>query len=67
MLAPYQYGFRQRRSTLDALIKLESDVKKAIIMKEDLVAVYFDIEKAYDMMWKERLLLKLGKIEERNL
>ncbi len=46
-LAPYQYGFRQGRSTLDALFKLETDVKKAIIMKEGLVAaVYFDIEKA---------------------
>ncbi len=45
-LAPYQYSFRQGRSTLDALIKLETDVKKAIIMKEGLVALYFDIEKA---------------------
>ncbi len=31
-------------------------------MKEGLVAVYFDIEKAYGMMWKEGLLIKLGKI-----
>ncbi len=31
-------------------------------MKEVLVAVYFDIEKAYDMMWREGVLLKLQRI-----
>jgi len=48
-LAPNQYGFRKGRSTLDALVKLETDVKKAIAVKERLVAVYFDMEKAYVM------------------
>lgn len=62
VLASYQYGFRKGRSTLDALIKFETDIKKALSMKEGLVAVYFDVEKAYDMLWKEGLLLKLKKI-----
>lgn len=30
--------------------------------KEAVVAVFFDIEKAYDMMWKEGLLIKLDKM-----
>ncbi len=33
-------------------------------MKEGLVAVYFDIEKAYGMMWKEGLLIKLELKQE---
>lgn len=31
-------------------------------MKEFLVAVFFDIEKAYDTLWREGLLIKLDKI-----
>lgn len=62
LIAPYQFGFRPGRSTLDALIRLETDVKKALAMKEVLVAVYFDTEKAYDMMWREGLLLKLQRM-----
>ncbi len=61
-LAPNQYGFRKGRSTLDALVKLETDVKKSIAVKEGLVAVYFDMEKAYDMLWKEGLLIKMKRI-----
>ncbi len=62
LIAPYQFGFRPGRSTSDALLRLETDVKKALAMKEVLVAVYFDIEKAYDMMWREGVLLKLQRI-----
>ncbi len=31
-------------------------------MKSFLVAVFFDIEKAYDTLWREGLLIKLNKI-----
>ncbi len=31
-------------------------------MKSFLVAVFFDIEKAYDTLWREGLLIKLKKI-----
>ncbi len=47
---------------MDALILFENDVKKALIMKESLVAVFFDIEKAYDTLCSEGLLIKLNKI-----
>lgn len=30
--------------------------------KEVLVGVFFDVEKAYDMLWKQGLLVKLDKI-----
>ncbi len=55
-------GFRKKRSTMDALILFENDVKKALIMKEFLFAVFFDIEKAYDTLSREGLLIKLNKI-----
>lgn len=56
---PYQSGFRQGRSTMDAVISLDVDVKKAMVNKDAVVAVFLDIEKAYDMLWKEGLLITL--------
>lgn len=41
------------------IICLDSEIRKAHVNKEVLVGVFFDIEKAYDMMWKEGLLIKL--------
>ena len=56
----YQSGFRQGRSTMDAVLDLDIDIKKAIANKEAVVAVFLDIEKAYyDMLWKEGLLIAL--------
>lgn len=34
------------------MIRLETDIKKSLAMKEVLVAVFFDIEKAYDTVKK---------------
>lgn len=57
-----QSGFRKGRSTLDSVLRLENEIRKAQANKESVVAVFFDIEKAYDMMWKEGLLIKLSKL-----
>jgi len=40
-------------------IHLETDIRKAQINKEVLVGVFIDVENAYDMLWKEGLLIKL--------
>lgn len=40
-------------------MKVSNEAEKAISMKEVMVLVYFDIEKAYDSMWREGLLIKL--------
>lgn len=63
IISPYQSGFRKGRSTLDAVISLETDIRKAQVNKEVVVAaIFFDIEKAYDMLWKEGLLIKFEQI-----
>ena len=47
---------------MDAVVRLENEIRKAQANKESVVVVFFDIEKAYDMMWKEGLLIKLYKM-----
>lgn len=39
-----------------------SDIRKALINKEVLIGVFFDVEKAYNMWWKEGLLIKIDKM-----
>ena len=48
LIAPYQNGFRKGRSTMDTLVKVNNEIEKAFKMKELMVIVFFDIEKAYD-------------------
>lgn len=47
------------RSTIDSVTVLDQDIKKAIINKEGVIAVFLDIKKPYDSMWKDGLLIKL--------
>lgn len=47
---------------MDSILCLESEIRKAQTNKEMVIAIFFDIEKAYDMLWKEGLLIKLHKI-----
>lgn len=54
-----QSGFRRGTSTMDSVISLDSDVKRSMVNKEGVVAVFLEIEKAYDMLWKEGLIIKL--------
>lgn len=54
-----QSGFRKHHSTTDHLLKLSDHIHKAINTKQHTLAVFLDIQKAYDMLWKEGLLVKL--------
>ena len=59
MLAPTQSGFRTGRSTLDHLVRLETYVREGMVNREHVVAVLFDLEKAYDMTWRYGILSDL--------
>lgn len=58
LITPYQSGFCNGRTTVDPVVCLENEIHKAQVL-----ATFFDIEKAYDMLWKEGLLIKLNKME----
>ena len=44
------------------LVKVRNEMDTTFKMKELMIIVFFDIEKAYDSMWREELLIKLNKM-----
>ena len=61
ILNTQQSGFRKGRSTTDHLIRLEAAVREAFLLKQHTVAVFFDLEKAYDTTWKYGILKDLHR------
>ena len=61
LINPTQSGFRKNRSTEDQVAFLAQEVENAFQMKMKTIAVFVDLTKAFDKVWKEGLLLKLLK------
>ena len=57
-----QSGFRSDRSTTDKLVTLETFKRDAFIKKEHVVAVFFNLEKAYDTTWRYGILKDIHKL-----
>jgi hypothetical protein len=55
LYTPNQSGFPHSRSTTDQFVCLESDIQYA----KNEEAVFLDIEKAYDMLWTDGLLVQV--------
>jgi len=47
-----QSGFRKGRSTNDQLVRLETFIRETFASRQHAVAIFFDLEKAYDTTWK---------------
>jgi hypothetical protein len=48
IISNLQSGFRKQRCTTDQLVRLETWVREGLANREHVVAVLFDLEKAYD-------------------
>ncbi|GBN62776.1 putative RNA-directed DNA polymerase from transposon X-element [Araneus ventricosus] len=59
ILSPFQSGFRPGRCTIDNLLALETDIRTTFLKRQHLVAIFFDIEKAYDRTWRYGILQDL--------
>ena len=58
-LSDTQSGFRKGRSTLDQLVRLVNVIRTARLRKRKVLAVFLDLEKAFDLMWRSGVILKL--------
>jgi len=59
VLRPEQAGFRANRSTEDQVTYIAQEIEDAFQDKEVTLAVFVDMEKAFDKVWKAGLKLKL--------
>ena len=62
LISGNQAGFRKNYSTNDHLVRLKSFIRDAFIEKEHCVAIFFDLEKAYDTTWKHGIMKDLHDI-----
>ena len=65
LISKYQCGFRENHSTQDDLVRFETFVREAFARKKQVLAVFFDLEKAYDTTWKHGILSDLYNHEFR--
>ena len=59
LLSNRQFGFRKNRSTMDPLLMLTREIENAFAMQNQTIAVFFDLEKAYDTTWRAGILQQL--------
>lgn len=59
MISDDQSGFRKKRCTLDAVTKIVNCIQEGIRNKKYIVTLHFDVEKAYDTVWRRNILEKL--------
>ena len=57
-----QACFRKGRFTTDHLIKLTNHIKKQCSRIKNTLATFFDVKKAYDIVWHAKLLYKLKNV-----
>ncbi|VDO13253.1 unnamed protein product [Rodentolepis nana] len=55
-------GFRPQRSTNKQEATFSQHTEHALVARNTLTAVFVDFKSAYDLVWKEKLILKLAKI-----
>ena len=65
LFSKFQCGFRKDHSTLDHLVRFEHFIREAFARKKQVLAVFFDLEKAYDTTWKHGILTDLFDLEFR--
>lgn len=62
VIPPYQFGFRQKYSTTQQLLRLTEIINKGFEAKKHTAILFLDIQQAFDKVWIEGLLYKLSQI-----
>ena len=65
IIKPTQAGAEKGKSTLEPLISIKEHIRRAFRQRRATIAIFFDIERAYDCTWKHPILrtLKNGGIK----
>ena len=65
LITKHQCGFRAGRSTTDQLLFLKESIQAAFLQKYHVLAVFLDLNKAFDVIWRCLILSTLHKWEIR--
>ena len=57
-----QSGFRKNRSTIDHILRIQNDITNSIHQKKLTIGIFLDFKKAFDLLWKDGLLIKLKQL-----
>lgn len=58
----HQCGYKKGCSTIDHLVRLENTIREAFLHKQHCLAVFFDLQKAYDTTWRYGILRDLADL-----
>ncbi|GBN97299.1 putative RNA-directed DNA polymerase from transposon X-element [Araneus ventricosus] len=58
-LIPFQFGFRKNLSTVQQLLRIREVIREGMEEGWDTGAVFLDIAKAFDRVWRDGLVYKL--------
>ncbi|XP_025416794.1 uncharacterized protein LOC112688000 [Sipha flava] len=56
LLSPNQHGFRKSHSTSDCYVKIETEILESYANKQTMIIISLDLQKAYDTVWRHRVL-----------
>ena len=59
IITPCQAGFRSNYTTEDQLIRFTQKIQNGLRLNKDTIAVFVDLEKAYDKVWRQGLFIKM--------
>ena len=65
LIPDFQYGFRNKHSTIDQVHRITSLIQKALEEKKFCVGIFLDVAQAFDKVWHKGLMFKLQKILSR--
>ena len=63
LLSKYQAGYRKGRSTQEHIFRLSQQVFNAFKEKKCTIAVFLDVEAAFDAVWTDGLMYKLSLLK----
>ncbi|KAL4126296.1 hypothetical protein QTP88_010518 [Uroleucon formosanum] len=55
-LSPSQHSFRKYHSTTDCHVKIETEVIETLANKQSMILISLDLQKAYDTVWRYRVI-----------
>lgn len=62
LIPNYQFGFREKHSTVDQVHRITDIIEKALEEKQICSTIFLDVAQAFDKVWHEGLIYKLRQL-----